>query len=226
MNRIDHIVIAAESLDQGVEYIRDVLGVEIPKGGVHTTMGTHNHLMQLGDESYLELIAIDPDAKIPAHPRWFALDDDLMREALRKSPRLITWVMNTPNIARLAQDTDFHIGKPTQLQRDNLSWQIALTDDGRLLANGLMPYVIQWHSRPHPSTSMANLGCRLAALEIHHNRPAWIYQNLASIGAEKLVTIHSLDDDSAPYLLVKIDTPAGVKSISSRVTGVTPRSRQ
>ena len=83
MNRLDHIVVAAESLQQGVDYLRATLGVELPKGGFHQTMATHNHLMQLGDDAYLELIAIDPDTAAPAHPRWFALDQASMRARLQ-----------------------------------------------------------------------------------------------------------------------------------------------
>ena len=80
MNKLDHIVVAAHSLEQGVEYIQSELGVDIPEGGFHATMGTHNHLMQLGNEAYLELITINPNAETPKHPRWFALDDAMMRE--------------------------------------------------------------------------------------------------------------------------------------------------
>jgi hypothetical protein len=45
--RIDHLVIGASSLDQGVAYVEAVLGATMPFGGVHLQMGTHNHLMPL-----------------------------------------------------------------------------------------------------------------------------------------------------------------------------------
>lgn len=215
MNKIDHIVIAADSLEQGVEYIQDELGVAIPRGGFHATMGTHNHLMQLGNEAYLELIAINPDAEIPAHPRWFGLDEALMRESLRRSPRLITWVMNSADIQSVKQAANFDIGAPTELQRNDLSWEIALTDDGRLLGNGLLPYIIQWHSQPHPSNSMADLGCRLQSLTIFHNRTGWLESKLASIEAAHLVEVKALDDSVAAYLSVEIETPGGVKTLNS-----------
>lgn len=217
MNKIDHIVIAANSLEQGVETIRTELGVEIPKGGVHTTMATHNHLMQLGNETYLELIAINPEGDVPAHPRWFGLDEAMMRERLRHQPALITWVMNTPDIQRVKQAATFDIGEPTELRRNNLRWQIALTDDGRLLGNGLLPYVIQWHSQPHPSNGMADLGCRLLSLEIYHNRIDWIMAKLTSIGAENLVKLHAVDDSQTPFLQANIETPAGLKTLNSQV---------
>lgn len=217
MNRIDHIVIAADSLEQGVEYIQDELGVTIPKGGFHATMGTHNHLMQLGNEAYLELIAINPDAEVPSHPRWFGLDEAMMRESIRQSPRLITWVMNTTDINKIKQMANYDIGQPTELQRNQLRWQIALTDDGRLLGNGLLPYVIQWHSQPHPSNGMADLGCRLESLNIYHNRAEWLNASLDSIGAENLVEVKALDDSEAPYLSVEIETPLGIKTLSSKL---------
>jgi len=214
MNKLDHIVVAAHSLEQGVEYLRETLGVELPKGGFHQTMGTHNHLMQLGNQVYLELIAINPSARVPKHPRWFGLDDRLMRERLKHQPALITWVMNTHDIQAVKQQAQFDIGEPSKLQRDSLSWEIALTDDGRLLGNGLLPYVIQWHSSPHPSNAMADLGCRIQSLHIYHNRVAWLREKLDSLGALHLVEIHEIDDSQASYLSAIIETPSGVKTLS------------
>ncbi|MEM7564331.1 MAG: VOC family protein [Pseudomonadota bacterium] len=209
MNKLDHIVIAANSLEQGVEYIREMLEITIPKGGFHQTMGTHNHLMQLGNEAYLELIAIDPEADLPTHPRWFSLDQFRMRETLKKEPQLITWVMNCPDIKQLCQSIDFEIGNPTALNRDDLSWEIALPHDGRLLGDGLLPYCIQWHSSPHPSHNMSDQGCQLISLNLHHNRSQWLQQKLDVMGATKLVHIETLSEDEAPYLSATIKTPQG-----------------
>jgi hypothetical protein len=216
MNRLDHLVIAAETLQQGVDYIRSALAVEIPAGGVHKTMGTHNHLMQLGNDAYIEVIAINPQATAPHHPRWFNLDDALMRASLQRQPRLITWVVNTADIEAVEHDSVLPIGIPTELSRDALHWQVGLTEDGRLLANGLVPYLIQWHTEPHPSGSMADMGCRLQSLEIYHNRPDWLRSVLASIDADHLVNIHSLPDTETPYLSANIETPSGMVNLSSK----------
>lgn len=208
MNRIDHLIVAADSLEQGQEYLRDRLGVELAPGGRHAAMGTHNRLMQLGDDLYLELIAIDPAASPPQRPRWFGLDAAATRAAMRREPRLLTWAINTPDIHRLVAGCGFDVGEPTRLSRDALSWDIALTDDGRLLADGLLPYVIQWHSQPHPAGAMADRGCRLSRLTLYHNRPDWLRQRLARLGAERLVTLEALSDDSPPCLAATIETPA------------------
>jgi hypothetical protein len=209
MNFLDHIVIAAHDLQQGVDYVRDSLGVDIPPGGRHANMATHNHVMQLGNDAYLEVIAIDPDARPPPQPRWFGLDSALMRAALRSRPRLITWVMNTPDLVRLAGRADFDIGVPGKFSRDDLSWAFALPGDGRLLGDGLLPYCIQWHSTPHPSRAMADTGCLLQELTLYHNRPRWLEDRLDSLEAGHLVRVESLPDSETPYLEARIDTPGG-----------------
>jgi hypothetical protein len=209
MNCLDHIVIAAHSLEQGAEYLRGMLGVEVPPGGKHQSMATHNLVMQLGNDAYLEVIAIDPDGETPRHPRWFALDTPYLRAAIRERPRLVTWVVNTADLQSLAAGAGFDIGTPTALSRDSLSWEIALPDDGRLLAAGMLPYCIQWHSSPHPSRNMADNGCLLQELNIHHNRPHWLNDRLDAIEASHLVHIESLPDSETPYLEAMIDTPNG-----------------
>lgn len=214
MNQLDHIVMAADSLQQGVEYLRHTLGVDIPAGGFHQTMGAHNHLMQLANDAYLELIAIDPQASPPRHPRWFGLDDASMRATLKQQPRLITWVMNTSDIHQLAAGTGFDIGIPTGLSRDNLKWEFALTGDGHLLGGGMLPHCIQWHSTPHPSRDMANLDCILHALTIYHNRPHWVAEQLDAMGAGHLVQIETLADDQSPYLEAEIETPTGLINLT------------
>ena len=210
MNRLDHLVVGAASLTQGGDYLRELLGVEIPAGGVHRSMGTHNRLMQLGDDSYLELIAIDPAGTVPAQPRWFGLDQGLVRAALAERPRLLAWVINTPDLVKLAAATDFDIGTPTALSRDGLEWKIALTEDGRLLGGGMLPYCIQWISEPHPSRTMADCGCRLLRLSVRHNRPRWVAARLATLGASQLVDIEQIGDTESPRLVAEIDSPNGL----------------
>jgi hypothetical protein len=60
--RIDHLVIGAADLPQGIDYVKECLGVDMHCGGVHEKMGTHNHLLQ----SVLESIGAVDYVKI--HP--------------------------------------------------------------------------------------------------------------------------------------------------------------
>ena len=80
----DHLVLAARDLDRGGAWLEDRLGVALTAGGRHSRMGTHNRLLSLGENFYLELIAIDPQAPPPDRPRWFGLD---LRRRCRQSVR-------------------------------------------------------------------------------------------------------------------------------------------
>ena len=101
--QIDHLIIGAETLEQGVEYVRNTLGVEVPSGGKHAAMATHNHVMSLGDNVYLEIIAANNSQQAQVErlqqPRWFALDDPYVKKTLSESPTLLTWAVNTPDIS-------------------------------------------------------------------------------------------------------------------------------
>jgi hypothetical protein len=151
---IDHLVVAAETLEQGVDYIQHTLGVDIPFGGEHPKMGTHNRLMQLGDALFLEVIAINPNAPAPKQPRWFGLDDAYVRRSLEDGPALLAWVVNTDNIKSLMQKARFDFGQPEPISRGNLSWYFGLPDDGRLLAGGMLPYLIEWQSYQDPAKNI------------------------------------------------------------------------
>lgn len=75
MLQLDHLSIIAPSLADGVAHMRSCLDIDVPYGRVHPDMGTHNHLLRLGDDAYLEIIAVDPSVPPPARPRWFGLGD-------------------------------------------------------------------------------------------------------------------------------------------------------
>lgn len=212
--KLDHIVIAADTLKQGVAYVRQCLGVTIPYGGEHKKMGTHNHVMQLGSELFLEVIAINPGADPPESPRWFGLDDPYVRRQIQERPVLLSWVVNTGNMNQFLEQTSFSFGKAELLRRDTLSWYFALPDDGRLLAGGMLPYAIEWQVDVHPATKMAACGCHLEGLEIHHANPGWLGAVLRSINAENLVEIHPLPANTAPFLKAYIKTPGGVREMS------------
>ena len=61
-NRIDHVAVGAQTLTQGVNALEALLGVTVPLGSKHDAMSTHNCVMQAGNSSFFEVIAVDPDA--------------------------------------------------------------------------------------------------------------------------------------------------------------------
>ena len=220
--RIDHLVIGAQTLEQGVAYIKEVLGVEMPFGGVHLQMGTHNHLIQLGENVFLEVIAINPDIDPPQSPRWFGLDDPFIKRQIEIQPVLLTWVVNTQNIIAFIEKANISYGTPQLIHRGELSWYFGVPEDGRLLAGGMLPYVIEWQTETHPAPNMTDVGCRFKSLEIHHPYPLWIASVLESIDASDLVNVQALSEDNAPHLVACIDTPDGERKLQSNFSRMNP----
>ena len=212
---LDHLVVAARDLEAGREYICEMLGVDVPIGGEHKMMGTHNRVMTLGGGVYLEIIAISPDLQAPEIPRWFGLDDPAVRESIAQKPKLLTWAVNTDDLNQLVSGSAIPLGQIAEAQRDNLKWKVALTEDGRLPAAGFLPLSIQWLVDFHPSTRMADLDCRLEKLLLHHPRAAWLRSALASIGITDQVEVVKSTDHDLPRLQAVIKGPGGVVSLCS-----------
>src|SRR5438105_14753652 len=127
MLRLDHLAIVAPSLREGVEHVRACLDLDIPYGGAHREMGTHNHLLRLGDESYLEVIAIDPDSGPPVARRWFGLDDTVaVRADWDAGRRLRAWVARTDDLDAVLASHGELLGRKIRASRGDRSWLFAL----------------------------------------------------------------------------------------------------
>ncbi len=214
--KMDHLVIGAASLEQGVDFVKEKFGVDMPYGGAHLKMGTHNHLMQLGNSTFLEIIAINRNIEKPSSPRWYGLDDPFIQQKLSIEPTLLTWVVNTDNINGLMAQASFSIGKAELISRGELSWYFGLPQDGRLLAGGMLPYAIEWQADTHPAKNMSSLDCHLEQVEIYHPYPKWLNNHLKSIGAHELVEVKQSTTDASPHIIATINTPIGMRKLSNQ----------
>ena len=183
--KFDHIAIGADNLEQGVEFIKQKFGIDIPFGGTHDQMGTHNHLMQIGGGIFLELIAINPNASAPKAPqkRWFNLDNQDLQQDLKHGPKLLTWVACTANIRtelNILSNAIGHIdmGKVHKVSRGDLNWQISIPENGKLIEHGLFPTLIEWPDDQSPAANMADLGIKLKSFTLTHPEPELLSQQL------------------------------------------------
>lgn len=198
----DHIAIVAKTLEQGFDYVRSELGIEMPSGGTHPLMGTHNMLLSLGEAEFLEIIAIDPDADAPNRPRWFDLD------RFNGSPQIGTWILGTSDLATMLHD----LHKPAmEMTRGDLKWQISVREDGSLPLDGALPTLIQWPTgMAHPAGKMRKRGCALQSLNITHPDADQVCSFLDGIFSDPRVTFTQGEFQFEAIF----ETPDGLKTLN------------
>lgn len=204
-NSIDHLVIVAPDLQRGVAWAESALGVPIGPGGRHDRMGTHNRLLRLQGEVYLEVIAPDLAAPPPEMPRWFGLDD----LAPTQAPFLGAWVVRTNDIQATRAATELALGDVHTMTRGPWSWQITIPAQGQQPLDGLAPALIEWPGSEHPAQRMAESGVRLIGLTVHHPEPVRVHHLLQTLGLAHEVAVQSTLVDSAPFLDALFATPSG-----------------
>lgn len=207
---IDHLIVAARSVDEGDAWVESRLGCTLAAGGRHPLMGTHNRLLGLGDRVYLEVIAVDPGATPPSRPRWLSLDAPAMRERLERGPALIHWVASTDDIVVLASASPVDVGEIIAVSRGDLRWRITVSRDGSLPAGGVFPSLIEWEGSS-PAAALPESGCRLESLDIAHPSARSFVEALHSMGLPADAPLLAVDDASdAGRLAARIRTPGGV----------------
>ncbi len=162
MWELDHIAVAAETLEEGVAHVGAALGVALAGGGKHAYMSTHNRVMGLGPSDYLEVIAVDPDAPLVPHPRWFRLDE------FCGPPRLTNWICRVPDLGAALAAAPRAAGRAVDLARGDFRWRMGVPDDGRLPFGDCYPALIEWQGGLKPQDRLADSGCRLTRLEVAH----------------------------------------------------------
>lgn len=201
-SQIDHLVVLASTLDEGVAWCEDTLGITPAAGGEHEKYGTHNRLFKIASPkhplAYFEIIAINPNAPAPkgSVARWFDMDDKALQKAVAEEPRLITFVASTDDIksARHALRTQgIERGQIVHASRKSskgmLNWQITVREDGERLFNGCLPTLIQWGKpeatdplRLHPRNSLPRSGVTLQSIAITHPSGAKLQAAYEAIG--------------------------------------------
>lgn len=206
---LDHIAVAAADLGSGVRFVEQALGVTLQPGGQHPRMGTHNRLLRLGPDIYLEVIAVDPDAATPQRARWFELD----QITPQSPPRLATWVVRTDDIIAAQAACPWDTGPIEAMTRGALAWRITIPDDGSLPDGGATPTLIQWDATPHPATVLEDMGCQLQALEVFHPHVDQMRSALDTLNFAGNVQLHALPAGAPPHLLAHIRTPQGLRTL-------------
>lgn len=228
--QIDHLVVVAHTLEQGVQWCEAKLGITPGLGGEHAQYATHNRLFKIASPAnplaYMEIIAINPGAKRSATPavRWFDMDDAVLQAAVAIEPRLVHFVVATDEIqaARTALkvqgiDRGPAVHANRHSRRGLLQWQITVRDDGQRLFNGALPTLIQWGKpgaaeplRLHPRNTLPRSGVTLQSISVTHPNAVKLQAAYDALGLSGM----SVSAGPANISAV-LNTPKGIVELQS-----------
>jgi hypothetical protein len=139
--------------------------------------------VSLGERTYLELIAPDPDQQEPAGPRPFGIDD-----LSPGSHPLTTFALAVADlddaVARLAE-LPVDLGPVRAMSRrrpdgTELAWR--LTESVYPLHLGALPFLIEWApGTTHPAASGPH-GCAIESFSVRHPEPDMVVAAFEVLG--------------------------------------------
>jgi hypothetical protein len=238
-SQIDHIVVVARTLEQGVAWCEVTFGITPEVGGEHPQFGTHNRLFKIATPSYplayFEVIAIKNIAlqaiKTPANgqngaknSRWFDMDDMALQAAVAKEPRLVHFVAQTDDIQAgrsalkaLGIDRGPAVEASRHTRKGRLEWKITVRDDGQRLFSGGLPSLIQWGKnsdaeplRLHPRNTLPRSGVSLQSVSVSSPTPEKLQAAFGAIGLTGVPVA-----EGAANISLTLKTPKGLVELQS-----------
>lgn len=176
---VDHLLLGVPVLKDGIDWVTERTGVQAIWGGRHPGLGTHNALLSLGKQQYLEIIAPDPTQTSLA-PQFAFLQ-------LATRPRLLTWAARAKNIESLAAKAhaaNFELDGPRDGARARpdgmtLRWRTLFIQSEFSL---LMPFFIEWGlDSLHPATDSPD-GCSLQEFVLESPAPHQLQASFSKLG--------------------------------------------
>jgi hypothetical protein len=207
MKHLDHIVLAARSLAEGVAHVEALTGIRASPGGRHTNGETENALLSLGDGVYLEIVA--PQAGAKGTHDWVAFC------RASATPRILTYAMRSAHTLAELAGREIAAGRPPDgpydLGRERadgalLAWKLLDVETGAF--DRAVPFFIDWKDSEHPSLTAAP-GARLLRFIVRHPDAAGLQERLASLSVEAEV-----EHSAATAFEALLDTPKGRVSLA------------
>ena len=213
---------ACSDLEACSAWLEEETGVRPAFGGVHAGRGTHNALMALGGNQYLELIAPDPK-----QPDIDLSNDERFKFGGGGGGRLVHWAAVSADLAADCQlacataatddaDIRWSLTEPRPHSRltpdgTTLNWSLCIPKRGESLpAAGLLPFLIDWGDTPHPAHSSPP-GVVLDSFLLVHPRAAEVGKQLERVG------LHGapVSVGPTPSMVAVLQTPKGLFRLES-----------
>lgn len=200
---IDHLVYVVPNLEKGTNLFKKKLGCQVIFGGYHTTQGTKNALINLGNQQYLEILAIDGTSLILA-PRWMGVD-------VFEMPQLTRWSLKSTDLQNDRQILQKHNKEMGQIQGgqrktnsgDLLTWQMIMPLAEPAVE--IVPFMTDWQqSAVHPTDQLPE-ECRLINIELMHPNPHSIQKIV-----DELQINYTIKKGARASIKTKIKSPNGI----------------
>src|SRR5690606_24398227 len=159
---LDHLLYVGPDLADLVAELAGSSGLTAAVGGKHPGQGTHNALLGLGPDRYLELMAPDPEqAVLPTRVASGAAPPGtfLRSIAYAQTPQLFTWCAKVASAADFAAraralglGVTVYPGSRVTPTGATLRWDLIILDGHGL--GGVVPFFIDWHDSPYPAAAL------------------------------------------------------------------------
>jgi hypothetical protein len=202
--RVDHLVWYCADLERGTRHFSDRFDGAPVYGGVHPGEGTRNSLLSLAEETYVEVLARDPEQ--PASN----LESELRN---LNGAGLYHWAaggVDLEDLRRRAhaaglEGSDLVIGGRTLPNGERLAWKLFGLRNHAFGA--LVPFFIDWMESNHPAGA-APRGGALADIAVGHPEPDRLRAVYSILGLDLNV------GESPPGLTATVETRRGRQVLS------------
>lgn len=195
----DHFLYAGPSLDSLRRELTGKSGVEAAPGVQHPDLGTHNAIIELPEGAYLELIAPDPNGKVPAK---------VLGIGNLQSSKLVAWAAHVRDLDRLHQRflasgiqvTPLLGGSGKKADGSVGRWRYFFVTDARFdEVPRIIPFFIE-----NQQARGREASCRLVSLEASHPEPAKfaLFEKVIPMGI-------SVSEGAHAQLSLTLDCPKG-----------------
>ncbi len=216
MSSLDHLIVAGPDLESLRSWLESETGLRATPGGRHPDQGTHNALVGLGADAYLELMAPDPAG---------AADGTYRRSiAHLPAPEILTWCARASSSGALLEraealglsiatlDGSRHTQAGTELR-----WRLAIL--GGHGFGGHVPFFIDWLGTPHPAAGLPRQAA-LIELRLEHPDPDGLVNLLSALGMEPTAAPLHTARSQTPSLRASLATGRGVHVLKGTGAGL------
>ena len=205
MHKLDHIVFGASTLEEGTEFVENILQAKLSDIGYHKDMGTHNRVIRISEKVYIEVVAIDPKRKNLNNRKWFNLDNSNLQSKLKISPQIIGYVIENKD-----RNINKYYDPFFEASRDSYKWQFAMPTfknnilDSEIIEAGIIPSLISWKS-DKPVYQMKKNQFELISLEIRLSESQKYFNTFfKSFGEIEYVSVSMTKEEETSIFKLKL----------------------